>query len=92
MPMDRGHHEEQTGGTTVRVGDCYIWAEIYYLDSSSDYRECLPRNTRSVPPRGGELVMLDDRPHSRWVAALGVVIGALLISLGLPSLMRACGW
>jgi len=30
------------GGSTTRVGDCYIWAEIQYLDSASDYREFLP--------------------------------------------------
>lgn len=91
MCMDRTPNQEQTGGTTVRIGDCYIWAGIYYLDSSNDYREYLPRTTRSVPSPEGNLVMLDDKPHPGWGTALGVVIGALLISLGLLSLMRACG-
>ena len=26
----------------TRVQDCYIWAEIHYLDSATDYREYLP--------------------------------------------------
>jgi hypothetical protein len=30
------------GGRVMHVKDCYIWSEIYYLDSPTDYRECLP--------------------------------------------------
>jgi len=30
------------GGRPMRVTDCYIWSEIYYLDSPTDYREYLP--------------------------------------------------
>ena len=37
----------RVGGSTTRVGDCYIWAEIEYLDSASDYREFLPSNRLS---------------------------------------------
>jgi len=37
----------RVGGSTARVGDCYIWAEIEYLDSASDYREFLPSNRLS---------------------------------------------
>jgi hypothetical protein len=32
------------GGFSMRVPDCYIWSEIYYLDSPTDYRECLPQH------------------------------------------------
>lgn len=34
-------------GTSFRVRDCYIWAEIFYLDSPTDYREYLPEQARS---------------------------------------------
>ena len=34
--------DKQIGGYSVHVGDCYIWSAIYYLDSPTDYRECLP--------------------------------------------------
>jgi hypothetical protein len=37
------------GGHAVRIGDCYVWAEIEYLDSASDYRECIP--SRRILPR-----------------------------------------
>jgi hypothetical protein len=37
------NQDRQIGGEPVHVRDCYIWAEIYYLDSPTDYREYLPR-------------------------------------------------
>lgn len=49
------------GGKHVHVNDCYIWSEIYYLDSTTDYRECLPRPAvRQSPIATGDLVMLDS--------------------------------
>src|SRR4051794_8098908 len=33
---------DNIGGRVIHVNDCYIWSEIYYLDSPTDYRECLP--------------------------------------------------
>ena len=30
------------GGATYRVGDAYVWSAIFYLDSPTDFRECLP--------------------------------------------------
>jgi len=38
------------GGHAVHIGDCYVWAEIEYLDSASDYRECLAAR-RTLPRR-----------------------------------------
>lgn len=51
---------KQIGGEAVHIRDCYVWAEISYLDSSTDYREFLPQ----LPANPGtvsrdELVMLD---------------------------------
>jgi hypothetical protein len=52
----------QIGGGTFRVSDCYIWAEINYLDSPTNYREYLPQSCReSRRPADEEWVML-DRP------------------------------
>jgi hypothetical protein len=45
--------------TAFHVRDCYVWAEIYYLDSPTDYREYLPRGSGF-----GDLVMLDCSPAS----------------------------
>ncbi len=47
-------------GESVYVGDCYVWAEISYLDSSTDYREFLPSAVQSQTM--GDLVFMDDKP------------------------------
>jgi hypothetical protein len=54
---------QQIGGAEYRVGDCHVWAEIFYLDSPTDYRECLPENNLHL--LAGELQMLDEvwSPH-----------------------------
>ena len=48
--------------SAFHVADRYIWAQIYYLDSPTDYREYLPGN---VPPQ--------SRPHGEPVVLLGDV-------------------
>jgi hypothetical protein len=47
------------GGTAAHVGDCLVWAEIYYLDSPTDYRECLANHHRHPVRIDSQLVMLD---------------------------------
>jgi hypothetical protein len=54
--------EKWIGGNGSHVGDCYVWAEINYLDSATDYREFLSINAPPPTPASGELVMLDDGP------------------------------
>jgi hypothetical protein len=54
----------------VHVGDCYVWSEISYLDSSTDYPECLPK--RVLPKRQAsleEFITLD-----REAKLLGVLL------------------
>lgn len=51
---------KNVGGELVHVRDFYVWAEIHYLDSPTDYREFLTQESRSpVTPVESELVMLD---------------------------------
>jgi hypothetical protein len=38
-------NHERPDGQAVPIADCYVWAEICYLDSATDYREYLPGNT-----------------------------------------------
>ena len=40
---------QRMGGEGVYIGDCYVWAEIYYLNSTSDYREYLPQDGADGP-------------------------------------------
>jgi len=49
-PVD--HH--RITGRTFHVGDCYIWAEINYLDSPTNYREYLPQSCRESRRPAGE--------------------------------------
>ena len=39
---DHAPYPRKIGGKFAHVGDCYVWAEIYYLDSLTDYRDFLP--------------------------------------------------
>jgi hypothetical protein len=84
-------------GTSFLVQDCYVWSEIYYLDSATDYREYLPQNARHSG--FGELIMLDSMQNfvqhrsnrlssirARLVTLLfGCLALALLIGIALES-------
>ena len=48
-------NRESEGG--IHVGDCYVWAEIYYLDSRTDYREYLPQHCAQQSTVAGDPVM-----------------------------------
>ena len=50
----------EIGGEAFHVGDCHIWSAIYYLDSPTDYRECLPQPGVCPHTIGDDLVMLDS--------------------------------
>lgn len=77
----RDANQQRIGGTTVHVGDCLIWAAIFYLDSPTDYRECLP--FRQLVRTTGDLVILDDVTPSRFrvVSLLADKIRAIRSSL-----------
>jgi len=44
---------------SVHVKDCQIWAEIRYLDSPTDYRECLPGRISTGESDLSSFMMLD---------------------------------
>jgi len=56
MPGYRGRVE----GQSFHVRDSYIWAEIHYLDSPTDYRECLPQHATTARV-DSELIFLDSQ-------------------------------
>ena len=68
---DRLERTSPSRSTAFRVGDCYIWSEINYLDSSTNYREFLPANEKS---RAGadDLVMLDSSQVC-WPRVVGLL-------------------
>src|SRR5579864_2550827 len=57
-----GNHNQQIRGTVCVVADAYTWAEIFYLDSPTDYRECISVPQMTSP--NDEITMLDD--ESCW--------------------------
>lgn len=71
--------------TAFHVRDCYIWSEIQYLDSPTDYREYLPRHGVYVHSiTGNDFVLLDpSTPSSAHHHLLLLTFLALLVIIGL---------
>jgi hypothetical protein len=60
------NQEKQISGESYHVRDCYVWAEIFYLDSATDYREYLPEDSvRPLTPLHAGFVLLDDSGSDR---------------------------
>jgi len=76
--MDKRPHNEEIGGTTVHVGDCYVWAQIRYLDSPTHYRECLPDRKLHFVSSRIKLVTLDTNQHSTFATICYAAAIALL--------------
>jgi len=83
MSIFSNEHRE----TAFHVRDCYVWSEIHYLDSLTNYREYLPPPVSySNNVRNEDLVLRDSSSHLptrrhlplRAFLALLVVIGLLL--------------
>jgi len=81
---------KQVGGELVHVRDCYVWAEIHYLDSPTDYREFLPPTSIRHTRVGSDLVMLDScwdkgvwRNLLPFAWSLFVVLAVILLYLEL---------
>lgn len=74
------HHE-----TAFHVRDCYIWSEIQYLDSPTDYRECLSQHgIYAHNIASDDLVFLDSSTPSwahRYLLLLAVIVMALIFGL-----------
>lgn len=91
--MSEPNEHTQTGGATSHVGDCYIWAEIYYLDSTTDYRECLAPRIREAAPDVGDLVMLDEiTPSAVRIVLRNVARSAVSILHAINNVARLCLW
>jgi hypothetical protein len=40
----REPNSDGIGGVAYTIADAYLWATIYYLDSATNYRECIAEN------------------------------------------------
>ncbi len=77
--------EAKTANTELsnfHVRDCYVWAEIYYLDSPTDYREYLPTKSPGLNPsrstRADDIVFLDSNQESGGPGLFAFVIMVLI--------------
>jgi len=64
----------------------YVWAEIRYLDSRTDYRECLPENgPPESRPWAEPLIFLDDEssyiPWNSFAKLTGSTLVLILVIL-----------
>jgi hypothetical protein len=66
-------------GGEYHVADVSIWAQIYYLDSSTNYREYLPQNSRLQGRRCEKPMALLDSVHYRsvWTSFARFVFGKM---------------
>ena len=58
------------GETGFRIGDAYIWSEIRYLDSTTNYSESIAFTERPKTQPAGNIIMLDDAGPLRCVGGL----------------------
>ena len=76
---------QRIGGESVRISDCYVWAEIYYLDSTSNYREYIPRNgadgPRSISLDNGVPLEFSERAPGRGAQPSWSLIAFLFVLL-----------
>jgi len=56
-------YKRRSAGTGVQINDCYIWTQIQYLDSPTDYREYL--HARHTPVVWDGFTIEDERPSCR---------------------------
>jgi len=70
------------GDESVHIFDRHVWAETYYLDSPTEYRELLPVASQSRIV--GAVVMVDDEPIfsrlKKWREGLQASIMNLIIA------------
>lgn len=83
--------DKQIGGTSGHVSDCYVWAEIYYLDSSTNYRECLSSLSGQAMFPDSELVMSDDKRPTGSTSVLVKLLVACL-ALAVCVILVLWGW
>lgn len=74
---------KKIGCEGIHVGDCYVWAEIYYLDSPTDYREYISNHvSQRTTETGAEFITLDNAWFSwRAVAKFLVALLTMLLTL-----------
>lgn len=66
-----------------------VWRAIRYLDSPSNYRECLRGEDRRTSLEDSELILLDELSRDCWVRLRNVTLTAGLACLALVLLVQS---
>ena len=86
--MRESPYERQSGGVSVHVKDCYVWAEIQYLDSPTDYREYI--HIRHTPVFSlGDVTVEDERVRGRFESLGALSFAGLLACIFLLLIARS---
>ena len=86
--MDKVHHQKETGGRAVHVQDCYVWAEIQYLDSTTDSRESV-RVSDEPAFMCEEFTVEDQRTCFPWESLWAVIFIVVLAFMFLLLVARS---
>ena len=82
---------KRMGGEVIHIGDCQVWVEIHYLDSQTNYRECLPQKRK--PFRSDEFLLLcPSRSSPRLDPRSVLAWGKLLLFFGISWLFMYFIW
>jgi hypothetical protein len=67
----------EIGCGEIHIGDCYVWAEIYYLDSPTDYREYISNPVSQRRTEACEEFITLDNPWFSWRAVPKFLVALL---------------
>ncbi|HEY6968680.1 MAG TPA: hypothetical protein VJA94_05730 [Candidatus Angelobacter sp.] len=70
-------------------GDTSVWSAIRYLDSPTDYRECLPRAEDAASVPESDLIFLDNMPRGVRMSLQAITLIAIVVCLVLLLLLRS---
>jgi len=77
--------DQRIGGESVHISECYVWAEIYYLNSATDYREYVPQNgadgPRSISLDNCVPLEFSERAPGRGAQSLSSLMAFLFVLL-----------
>jgi hypothetical protein len=76
----RERSEHWRTGTDHREMDIAVWRAVRYLDSSTDYREYLPRSGRALKLANSDFVMLDNEEF-RWGKPCVITVIAVFVCM-----------
>lgn len=77
--VSRKPTQGQIGGMAYTVADVYLWAAIFYLDSVTNYRECISENADEEHRAGAAREMPRQSMKLVAITCLVVIVLALIV-------------